>query len=96
MAGEDFWQGTPAEHGRFLDGASLARRDALDALTVGAWQGAAFERQKRLPDLQRLLARRAERTERDSEPDQGGESKEQLRAKWRQFFDRARVARGGR
>lgn len=94
MAVEDFWDGVPAEHGRFLDGVSLARRDALDALTVAAWQGVAFDRSKRLPDLQRLLNRRAERAERDPEA-RGLETKEQLTAKWRHFFERARAARGG-
>lgn len=92
MAGAEFWQGTPAELGRFLEGVSLARRDALDALTVSAWQGAAFERQKRLPDLRRILSRRAEP---DAEREQGGETKEQLREKWRTFFSRARAARAG-
>lgn len=92
MSAEDYWWNTPAEHGRYLEGVSLARRDALDALTVAAWQGVAFDRTKRLPDLQRLLSRRAD----DQQDSSSGETKEQLRAKWRHFFDRARAARGGR
>lgn len=88
-----FWDGTPLEHGLYLDGVSLARRDALDALTVSAWQTVAFDRTKRLPDLARLLDRRAAREE--AEADRApGETLEQIRAKWRHFFERARAARG--
>ena len=51
MGAEDFWHATPAELGRYLEGATLARRDMIDALTMSAWQIVAFDRTKRLPDL---------------------------------------------
>jgi hypothetical protein len=89
-----FWWSTPEELGRYLDGFTRARRDMVDALTVTAWQVVAFDRTKRLPDLQRMLSRRAEREEarEEAEPQAPLATKEQLVAKWRAFFERARTA----
>lgn len=87
---EDFWHATPDELGRYLEGVARARRDTLDYLTVCAWQMVAFDRTKRLPDLRRLMDRRAQREE-AAEPG-GLETKEQLQEKWRTFFARAQSA----
>lgn len=83
---EEFWCSTPDELGAVLDGVARSRRDLADLLLVTVWQQVALDRTKRLPDLQRLLDRRREREEAVEL------TKEQLVAKWKAFFDRARRA----
>jgi hypothetical protein len=83
---EEFWCSTPDELGAVLDGVARSRRDLADILLVTVWQQVALDRTKRLPDLQRLLDRRREREEAEAVL----LTKEQVVAKWKAFFDRAR------
>jgi len=57
VAQAEFWELTPRELGLALDGAAQREDRDLDRLLTAAWHGAAFERAKRLPKLDRVLRR---------------------------------------
>lgn len=58
MDPEAYWYRTPREVTAFLEVVSERNADAKDLALFTAWHTEAFARQKRLPDLNRLLARR--------------------------------------
>lgn len=71
----DFWRLTPAEIFALADAyADLAEHQENGRITQ-AWMGAALERSKRLPKLERLLA----------VPAKPAKSKEQLQAEWEEL-----------
>lgn len=55
MTPPEFWSATPREVAIVIEGARFRRDEAAHLALSTGWYAAAFERQQRLPSLERLL-----------------------------------------
>lgn len=70
MVEGEFWNSTPFLTRKFIEAAAERERDAYKRVLFGAWNSAAFARQKRLQKLEPLLRKLDRRASRRQSPEE--------------------------